>query len=302
MGGEYLLESVLVTGRQGAGPCDNGIGPLDIRRGGLCGQLPGTTMTRDSGLSIDWRHCSPVRRLVAAIVTVLSTLILPAGAAAQVVVGRVVDQRDGRGVATALVRLLDKEGEYRSFVLADSVGLYRLVIDEPGEYFLSVERIGYEPFRSPLLEFSVADGTYPIDLQVSAAPLGLPGLAVTAEQGAARNQRIRLHVGRNPSSLRIPPLTRTDIEDHIDKARNFEAVVRWTNTPSITVKKTTEGPCFQYRQRHCIEVFLDGSHVNPRFVNELPLDLVESVVILLPNESIVYEAGAILLFTAGWFR
>jgi hypothetical protein len=37
-------------------------------------------------------------------------------------------------------------------------------------------------------------------------------------------------------------------------------------------------------------------------VNTLPLDIVESVVILLPNESIVYEAGAILLFTAGWFR
>ena len=294
---------------------------LDIQRGGLCGQLPVLRCTRDSDHSIDlgvvihegigmithgetpcWRHTGTARRLAVAMVTVLSTLILPADAAAQVVVGRVVDEGDGRVVATALVRLLDEEGEYRSFVLADSVGLYRLVIDEPGEYFLLVERIGYVPFRSPLLAFSIADGTYPIDLQVSAAPLGLPGLTVTAEQRAAGDQRIRLHVGRNPSSLRIPLLTRADIENHIDKARDFEHVVRWTDTPSITVKLTTEGPCFQYRQRHCIEVFLDGFHVNPEVVNTLPLDIVESVVILLPNESIVYEAGAILLFTAGWFR
>jgi hypothetical protein len=100
----------------------------------------------------------------------------------------------------------------------------------------------------------------------------------------------------------MAPLTRADLAVHLDKARALEDVVRWADTPSITVRTSTEGPCFQWRFRQCIEVYLDGFHVNPEFVNSVPLDLVESLVIIGPSESITYESGAILLFTSGWFR
>jgi len=93
---------------------------------------------------------------------------------------------------------------------------------------------------------------------------------------------------------------RPQIQEHMAKGHALDDIIRWQNLPSITVKETTDGPCFQYRSRSCIEVFLDGVHVNPELVAVLPLDLVETLVVVMPTESIVYEGGGILLYTSGW--
>lgn len=45
---------------------------------------------------------------------------------------------------------------------------------------------------------------------------------------------------------------------------------------------------------------LNGVLLGRRAVLALPLDLVETVVIVMPEESIAYPKGAILLYTAGW--
>ena len=95
---------------------------------------------------------------------------------------------------------------------------------------------------------------------------------------------------------------RPAIQEHIDKAHNLDDLVRWSNVPNLVVHETTEGPCFQYRVYRCLEVYLDGTHVRPEFVPALPLDLVESIVILMPDESVVYPGGAVLLYSAGYIK
>ena len=93
---------------------------------------------------------------------------------------------------------------------------------------------------------------------------------------------------------------RPALDDHLEEGHTLEDIVRWSNVPSITVKRTLEGPCFQYRMRGCVDVYLDGVRVNPELVTVLPLELAETLVILMPNETLAYPGGGIMLYTRGW--
>lgn len=213
-----------------------------------------------------------------------------------------LDEGDGRPVATALVRLLTEELEPVALTVADELGHYRIEVPGPGRYHLAAERIGFDPVTSHLLEVTNPGGTYPIDIGMRSVPLPISGFVVTAERFAELERGIALQIGISPKSLRVPPLMRPDIEAHIDKAHNLTDLVRWSGLPSITVQETKDGPCFQWRLRQCIEVYLNGFHINPEFVDTLPLDMVETIVFVTPQETIVYGSGAVLLYTEGWIR
>lgn len=243
---------------------------------------------------------SAARRPIATTLLLCAALAPPA--AAQTLQGRVTDQEDGQGVSTAIVRLLDRRGEPLRLVLADSAGRYRIEAPDPGEYHVSAERLGYETTRSPLLAVADPEGTYPVDIIMEKAPVGLEGFTVTADRIAELERGLRLEIGLNPRSLRVRPLMRPTIEEHLAKGHNVTDLVRWRNLPQITVRETTDGPCFQWRNRGCIDVYLNAFRVNPEFVPVLPLDGVETIVVLMPYESAQYESGAILLYTPGWVR
>jgi len=232
----------------------------------------------------------------------LGLWLSPTPASAQIFEGRVVDDGDGRPVATALVRLLTPDLEPVALTVADALGHYRIEVPGPGRYHLAAERIGFDPVTSHLLEVSDPEGTYAIDIGMRAVPLPLSGFVVTAERFAEIERGITHQIGVSPTALRVPPLMRPDINAHLEKAHGLSDVVRWTGVPSVIVKETTEGPCFQWRTRQCIEVYLNGFHIDPEFIDTVPLDMVETIVFVLPNESIVYEAGAVLLYTEGWIR
>ena len=72
-------------------------------------------------------------------------LVVPPALAAQTFSGRVLDDSNDLPVATALIRLLDPEGEERAITAADSAGRYRLAAPGVGVYRVVAERLGYEP-------------------------------------------------------------------------------------------------------------------------------------------------------------
>jgi hypothetical protein len=242
-----------------------------------------------------------LRRLVATC-ALAGAWMAPTSLGAQLFEGRVVDEEDGRPIATALVRLLTPELEALALVVADELGYYRIQVPGPGRYHLAAERIGFDPVTSHLLEVTDPEGTYSIDIGMRSVPLPLSGFVVTAERFAEIERGIAHEIGALPKSLRVPPLMRPDIEAHLDKAHNLTDVVRWSDVPSITVQETKDGPCFQWRLRQCIEVYLNGFHIDPAFVDALPLDMLETIVFVMPSESIVYGSGAVLLYTEGWIR
>ena len=244
----------------------------------------------------------PSRGALATLLAILLALSNPTGASGQVLQGRVVDDRDERPVATALVRLLDPSGRDQAVAVADAAGRYRLEVPGTGEYYVVAERIGYNPFESHLLRMENDEATYPVDILMSRAPIAIEGFTITAERLAELNQILHREVGLSPSSLRFKPMLRPQIERHLVRGNSIVDLVRYSNVPSLFVIDTAEGTCFRYRGRHCVPVYINGWRLHREIVSAYPLDQMAAFVFVTPNESIKYVDGALLLYTEAWLR
>lgn len=237
-------------------------------------------------------------------VIALALCVVPELAGAQVLRGRVLEEETGVPVRTALIRLLSSDDEPVVMSIADSAGYYRVEAPAPGVYRLSVSRLGYHTVQSPLLDASLADGEYPIDLVMQPAPVELPGFTVETNRVPPEvlARRVQLMTGLHPESLRVRPIPYEELLSHAERGHDLEGLMRWTNAVGIITKQTTDGPCFQVRNRSCLPVYLDGTHFSPELIPLVPLDMLETVIILYPLESIAYDAGAVLMYTEGWIR
>lgn len=223
----------------------------------------------------------------------------PPGLVGQVVQGRVLDEEDDRPVVTALVSLIDANGEQRAVAAADSSGRYSISAPGPGVYRLQARRIGYEGMETPLLEMGRSDGVYPLDLLVRRSPVPIPGLEVTNRD---LDRRVRLLTGISPASLRWKPLRREDLQSHVDRAHDLTALMRWGNYGGVEVMEYDDGPCYLIRRYGCMPVYLDGFPLTPDAFDLVPLDMLHTVMVVSPNESIEYPRGGVLMYTPGWIR
>lgn len=235
--------------------------------------------------------------IVAAVALIVASP--PGGLDAQTVQGRVLDEEDERPVGTAVVRLLDPGGEQRAISAADSLGRYSISVPGPGVYRLRAQRIGYDGMETPLLEMGNADGVYPLDLLVRRAPVPIEGLEVTNRDV---DRRIRLLTGISPATLRWQPLRREELQSHVDRAHDLTALVRWGNYAGIEVMIYDDGPCYLIRRYGCLPVYLDGFALTPETFDMVSLDMLHTVMVVSPNETIQYPRGAVLMYTPGWVR
>lgn len=230
----------------------------------------------------------------------LAGLVSAAPLGAQTIQGRVIDENDERPVASAVVRLVDEQGVQLAATAADSVGRYRIGVPGPGVYRLRAERIGYDDLQTPLLEAVSADGTYPLDLLLQPSPIPIRGIEVSAAQV---DQQVRLMTGIDPRSLRWQPIREEELARHVEQAHDLTAVMRWRNLPSIDVQESRlEGPCYLARRYGCLPVYLDGFQLIPDAFDAVPLEMLHTIIVVSPNESIMYERGAVLMYTEGWLR
>jgi hypothetical protein len=225
-----------------------------------------------------------------------------APAAAQVLQGRVVGASGEGPVATALVRLVDEEGEQLAISIADSAGVYRLEAPAPGTYRLQAERLGYQDAETPLLRAIDPEGVFDIDLVMSAAPVEVQGLTVRVPEDDA-DQAVQMMIGLNPTSLRFRPVRFDALADHVARAHTLVDVMRWEYAPAVLVRETFDGPCFEYRVRNCLPVYLNSMRLNRDFMPDIPLDMVYRIQVITPTDgSVVYPSGAVLLYTEAWLR
>ena len=230
---------------------------------------------------------------------VVAVLALPGSGVGQDLGGVVLERGTERRVSGALVRLIDDDDAVQDVSVSDSVGAYRLSTDGPGEYRITVEAYGYEPFRSHLLSVGERE-RYGIDVELVSTPVPISGLRVSADRFEELEDGLRLVIGRHPRSLRFEPILRPEIEDHLRRAHGLTELVRWSNLPAIVTRETRDGPCFQWRNRQCLPVYLNGAEISPEIIPVLSLEMLEMIVIITPAESASYARGAVLLYTPGW--
>lgn len=227
----------------------------------------------------------------------LATAGRPAGA--QSVQGRVVDAQNDRALAGAVIRLLDGSGEGVATAAADANGRYRIAVAEPGTYRLRAEQLGYETLDSE--PFSVESGAdaVSVDLRMRPSPIPIRGVEVSDDRV---NRRLREFLGMSPAQLRIRPIRAPAIRDHAMRGSNLSEMMDRLAIPNLQVLRTRDGPCYQFRSRGCLPVYLDGARLSGTSVSTVPLEMLSTVVILLPSETVAYPAGAVHLYSTGFMR
>lgn len=225
-----------------------------------------------------------------------------AEAGAQVFQGRVVGANGEGPISTALVRLVDEAGERMAITIADEGGRFRVEAAAPGSYRLQAERVGYQSAETPLLRATDPQGTFDIDLVMAASPVELEGILVRVAEDEA-DRTVRQLVGLSPASMRFGPVRHAALVEHAERSHTLVDVIRWEYAPTILVRETLDGPCFQYRARGCLPVYLNGMRLNRGLMPDVPIDMLFRVQVVAPTDgSLAYGAGAVLLYTERWLR
>ena len=229
--------------------------------------------------------------------------VTPASTSAQTFQGRALEDGSEAPIATALVTLLDADGEQVAVSIADEGGLYRVRAPEPGVYRLRAERIGFATFETPLLQAGASDRSYTVDLVLRTDPLQLQGFTVETHRlsDEAADRAVQLILGISPRSLRIRPVGHDAIQGHLDRAHDLVDLLRWEAKAGLVITTNHQGPCIAVRARGCLPVYLNGLRLQRDFVESVPLEMIYRVVVVTSTDgSMVYPSGAVLLFTEAW--
>lgn len=235
-------------------------------------------------------------------------LALPGGAFGQTVEGRITEEGTGRPVAGADVRLLDEGRETTTRVLSDVAGRYTVEVEEPGHYYLVVDMIGYQRLETPLLDLQ-RETTLRASFELPTDAIELEGLRVEADRlEEIRREAARFGVQIDHIGERFVGLDR--IEQRMGSADpNFGKVLQWQSIPQMRVIDATDsgGPprvcvILRLHRERCALTVLDGALVTPEAAAMIPLEVMQAIVVMEPEEATTFwgtdgGGGAVLIFT-----
>ncbi len=100
------------------------------------------------------------RTMRGGLLAVAAGLLLAQAVDAQVVSGRVVENRSGRGVASASLVVLDSAGQPAGYAQSNAFGEFSVRLTRPGSFFVRAERVGYHPATSAMSRVEAGDEVY----------------------------------------------------------------------------------------------------------------------------------------------
>jgi len=197
---------------------------------------------------------------IAAMLAGLSSLavlaVLAAPLAAQTVRGRVVDARTGEGVPEAVVTALAASGNRRTGqARTDASGKFSLAMRAPGDVRLRVERTGYRETLTDPTPVGPQD-TVEVELSVSAAPLTIAPLRVTARVEPPRRRSLELNGFYDREKRGFGTfLRREEIERHGD----YNLANALTRVPGVAIRYVRVKEYIYFIRNRCTPlVYLDG--------------------------------------------
>lgn len=247
-----------------------------------------------------------------ALPTAMLAAFVPAGAPAQMIEGRVLDQENEQPIGGAIVSLVDADGDEHGRVLADSVGRFRILPSDAGEFYVVAERFGYYETRSPLFALST-EGLATLDLMLIPEPVGIEGLEVSVEELAEDELR---QLGLTPAQLGNRWIDRHEI-DRIPIKRDLGVILERTAQVGMQVIRPENlapgsddmGLCFSLQRARtgagmgtCAVIVLDGVPISGVAALNIDPGAVESMAILEPIEATTFYgtaggSGAVLVWT-----
>jgi len=245
-----------------------------------------------------------VRLLVSFLGLLVSGVLLPRPASAQILQGEVVGP-DGTVVTNALVQLVDGEGQIMATDLTAEDGVYRVEVPEPGSYALEAQALGWAPYRSAMFEMTGLSGVFRVDLILEPEPFQMEGLEITVERMERVVRRLRLELGRDVDGLRNEPIDVEQFRDAWELGWDLPDILRRGGASGVFVKETPGSVCIEHRQS-CLPVYLNGMRVPNSMVRDLPLEMLEVGVIVQPSETIQGSlgqgTGGVFLYTIHWMQ
>lgn len=150
-------------------------------------------MIRDELKNVRW--CATLAWLSGAALPALAAM--PASAAGQVVLGRVVEAGEGNAVGGAMAALEDRSGRRLAEVLTRTgSGLFQLDARKPGEYRVRTDRIGYATTYSDWFRLAAGDTMTLPRIQASVQPVSLEGVVAEADRRCQVRPDEAMAVGR----------------------------------------------------------------------------------------------------------
>lgn len=222
---------------------------------------------------------------------------------AQTLRGQALDAQDEvTPVPSALVELVDADGETVGVSLTDGEGWFTLQVEEAGEYLIRANALGWEPYESARFSVGGVQAVLRVDLLLIPRPIPLEGLDVDVRQFERLDENLQLDIGLAPASMRFRPIGVMDVRRHAELGRTLTQMIAFEARAGIIVQDRANYVCFQFR-RGCLPLFLNGVRVDASaFAPGMPLELLDIVVILAPGETMAYPAGGVLAYSRGWLR
>jgi hypothetical protein len=138
------------------------------------------------------------KRWIIAIAALAVSLLAPGGAAAQTIIGRVVEAGRRTPIASAIVEASNGEGIVVGSVASDSDGRFRLSLPaQEGPIRLTIETLFHSPATRDSLRVGINEVVTIPDVELEVVPVSLDG--VTVEVGRSRITSGREWVRRNQS-------------------------------------------------------------------------------------------------------
>lgn len=197
-------------------------------------------------------------------VALLSLLMCPRPATAQMVAGRVVDKNSGVSLDGAAISVVDSTGGIHGPVLSDNSGRFILPLPVEGTYVLHASRLGYDSISGIKVEVGRQEAVG-VEIQMTVKPVELDSLVVVGRFHGLRERDLHEYFER------IKPFRKENIGTIYTRA-DLAPMDLWTYAQFMK----REAPHIATLGRHCSpEVFWDGSRVEPDSL--MPLSEIEGI-------------------------